>query len=327
MNEHAAYLGAHDTVAKDPSGLDAPGQTSSAYDLALIGRAALELKDFRTYVATKQVDFPGRVDPKTKKRATYKINNHNKLLYNYEGTIGRQERLHRGGQPHLHLGRDPRRRRPTCSPRCTGWTRRGARRPRCTTGPSRTATRPGAVGELVRPGTRHRRRPARCRAHLPTLTTRARRARPRRHRTRALPRVPAAGTLPARPTRCGRPPQPSPWSCCSSSWWSSGPVGARSASRGAPSPLSVTSGGPGSVCRGRACRARPHRPRRARRPPRRWCGRPRAGRRSAGRRRCARGSCRSGSGAGPSASLCSWPALRPAPTARCRGRWPPRPRR
>ena len=88
MNEHAAYLGAHDTVAKDPSGLDAPGQTSSAYDLALIGRAALQLKDFRGYVTTKQVDFPGGVDPKTKKRATFKIQNHNKLLYNYEGTIG-----------------------------------------------------------------------------------------------------------------------------------------------------------------------------------------------------------------------------------------------
>ena len=88
MNEHAAYLGAHDTLAKDPSGLDAPGQTSSAYDLALIGRAALDLKDFRAYVTTKQVDFPGRVNPKTKKRATFKIQNHNKLLYNYEGTIG-----------------------------------------------------------------------------------------------------------------------------------------------------------------------------------------------------------------------------------------------
>ncbi len=88
MNEHAAYLGAHDTVAKDPSGLDAPGQTSSTYDLALIGRAALELKDFRAYVTTKQVAFPGRVDPKTKKRSTYMIQNHNNLLYNYAGTIG-----------------------------------------------------------------------------------------------------------------------------------------------------------------------------------------------------------------------------------------------
>ena len=88
MNEHAAYLGAHDTVAKDPSGLDVPGQTSSAYDLALIGRAALQLKDFRVYVATKQVDFPGGLIPKRKKRATFKIQNHNRLLYNYEGTIG-----------------------------------------------------------------------------------------------------------------------------------------------------------------------------------------------------------------------------------------------
>jgi D-alanyl-D-alanine carboxypeptidase (penicillin-binding protein 5/6) len=88
MNERAVYLGAHDTVAKDPSGLDAPGQTSSAYDLALIGRAALQLKDFRTYVATRQADFPGRANAKTKQRATFKINNHNRLLYNYPGTIG-----------------------------------------------------------------------------------------------------------------------------------------------------------------------------------------------------------------------------------------------
>ncbi|WP_406831948.1 serine hydrolase [Pedococcus sp. KACC 23699] len=88
MNARARELGAHDTVAKDPSGLDAPGQTSSAYDLALIGRAALKLPDFRRYVTTKQAPFPGRVNPKTKKRASYVINNHNKLLYNYDGTIG-----------------------------------------------------------------------------------------------------------------------------------------------------------------------------------------------------------------------------------------------
>jgi D-alanyl-D-alanine carboxypeptidase (penicillin-binding protein 5/6) len=88
MNERARYLGAHDTVAKDPAGLDVEGQTSSAYDLALIGRAALQDPALRGYVATKQVDFPGRVDPKTTKRETYKVNNHNRLLYNYEGTIG-----------------------------------------------------------------------------------------------------------------------------------------------------------------------------------------------------------------------------------------------
>ncbi|MFC8501935.1 D-alanyl-D-alanine carboxypeptidase family protein [Pedococcus sp. NPDC057267] len=88
MNANAAHLGALDTLAKDPAGLDAPGQTSSAYDLALIARAALQLPDFRAYVTTKQSDFPGLVDPRTKKRKTYKINNHNALLYNYPGTIG-----------------------------------------------------------------------------------------------------------------------------------------------------------------------------------------------------------------------------------------------
>ena len=88
MNAEADQLGAHDTVAVDPSGLDAPGQTSSAYDLALIGRAALQLQDFRQYVTTKQAPFPGRRDPRTHKRASYVINNHNKLLYNYAGTIG-----------------------------------------------------------------------------------------------------------------------------------------------------------------------------------------------------------------------------------------------
>ena len=87
MNAEARRLGAHDTVAKDPSGLDAPGQTSSAYDLALIGRAALGLPAFRTYVTTKHTTFPGRAG-RGGKRATYVVSNHNRLLYNYAGTIG-----------------------------------------------------------------------------------------------------------------------------------------------------------------------------------------------------------------------------------------------
>jgi D-alanyl-D-alanine carboxypeptidase (penicillin-binding protein 5/6) len=87
MNEQARHLGAHDTVARDPSGLDAPGQSSSAYDLALIGRAAMELPDFRTYVTTKQLKFPGGKG-KGGKRASFTIANHNRLLYNYDGTIG-----------------------------------------------------------------------------------------------------------------------------------------------------------------------------------------------------------------------------------------------
>src|SRR6185503_801011 len=49
MNATATGLGALDTVAMDPSGLDKPGQSSSVYDLALIGRAAMKLPDFRGY--------------------------------------------------------------------------------------------------------------------------------------------------------------------------------------------------------------------------------------------------------------------------------------
>ena len=89
MNEQAAYLGAHDTVAKDPSGLDAPGaDVERLRPGAHRPGGAAGSRTSARYVATKQVDFPGRVDPKTKKRATYKVNNHNKLLYNYDGTIG-----------------------------------------------------------------------------------------------------------------------------------------------------------------------------------------------------------------------------------------------
>ncbi|XVX19391.1 D-alanyl-D-alanine carboxypeptidase family protein [Actinomycetota bacterium] len=119
MNDKARELGAHDTHVVDPSGLDAPGQTSSAYDLALIGREAMKNKDFRTYVTTKQVTFPGYAPTKqtsaptpaaqaspTARRSTtrsatgpaakpvaprptsFKVGNHNKLLYNYPGTIG-----------------------------------------------------------------------------------------------------------------------------------------------------------------------------------------------------------------------------------------------
>lgn len=86
MNEQARLLGARDTVVKDPAGLDVPGQTSSAYDLALIARAAMQLPEFRRYVAQKQIAFPGGTVGG--RRTTYAVANHNRLLYNYPGTIG-----------------------------------------------------------------------------------------------------------------------------------------------------------------------------------------------------------------------------------------------
>ncbi|MFF5210768.1 D-alanyl-D-alanine carboxypeptidase family protein [Streptosporangium sp. NPDC000396] len=81
MNAEAKRLQAFDTVAKTPSGLDKPGQSSSAYDLALIARAGLANKDFQRYISTKTDKFPA---PK----GYYEIGNHNKLLWTYKGMIG-----------------------------------------------------------------------------------------------------------------------------------------------------------------------------------------------------------------------------------------------
>ena len=60
LNEEAQRLQAYDTVVKNPSGLPAEGQVSSAYDLALIAREGLTRPDFYEYVTTRVVeDFPG----------------------------------------------------------------------------------------------------------------------------------------------------------------------------------------------------------------------------------------------------------------------------
>ncbi|WP_035946813.1 D-alanyl-D-alanine carboxypeptidase family protein, partial [Knoellia flava] len=88
LNALADELGAHDTVVVDPSGLDAPGQQSSAYDLALIGRAAIANPDYVRLATTKTSTFPGRWVRGGLTRPTYAIGNHNRLLWNYPGTLG-----------------------------------------------------------------------------------------------------------------------------------------------------------------------------------------------------------------------------------------------
>ncbi|TQS27536.1 D-alanyl-D-alanine carboxypeptidase [Microbispora sp. KK1-11] len=103
MNTEARKLQAYDTVAKTPNGLDAPGQRSSAYDLALIARAGLAIPDFREYISTKVAKFPAPKDylkKKKKKRgddseasespapAYYEMANHNRLLGSYKGMLG-----------------------------------------------------------------------------------------------------------------------------------------------------------------------------------------------------------------------------------------------
>jgi D-alanyl-D-alanine carboxypeptidase (penicillin-binding protein 5/6) len=88
MNERARELGALDTIARDPSGLDANGQRSSAYDLALIARAGLADPEFARYAALRDARFPGAAS-RSGERQTYQIQNQNPLLREgYDGTVG-----------------------------------------------------------------------------------------------------------------------------------------------------------------------------------------------------------------------------------------------
>jgi D-alanyl-D-alanine carboxypeptidase (penicillin-binding protein 5/6) len=82
MNAEAKYLKAYDTTAGTPSGLDAPNERSSAYDLALIGRAGLAMPDFRAYVGTRHAQWT------MPKGTTETLITHDHLLANYAGAIG-----------------------------------------------------------------------------------------------------------------------------------------------------------------------------------------------------------------------------------------------
>jgi D-alanyl-D-alanine carboxypeptidase (penicillin-binding protein 5/6) len=82
INAEARHLQADDTVAVDPNGLDAPGQHTSAYDLALIARQALKLPPFLTYDRTMSARFV------LARRKAVQLYNQNSLLTTYPGAVG-----------------------------------------------------------------------------------------------------------------------------------------------------------------------------------------------------------------------------------------------
>jgi D-alanyl-D-alanine carboxypeptidase (penicillin-binding protein 5/6) len=88
MNAEAARLGATRTTAKNPSGLDADGQVTTAYDMALIGRAALDNREVADSLLRRQVEFPGKMEKS--KRVIYPIYNHNRTVVNrrLDGYLG-----------------------------------------------------------------------------------------------------------------------------------------------------------------------------------------------------------------------------------------------
>ncbi|WP_314613023.1 D-alanyl-D-alanine carboxypeptidase family protein [Streptomyces stackebrandtii] len=78
MQEKARSLGARDTHVVSPDGYDAPGQVSSAYDLAVFGRAGLQDPAFVRYCSTPYADFPAG-------SWSYGIANTNRLLTGADG--------------------------------------------------------------------------------------------------------------------------------------------------------------------------------------------------------------------------------------------------
>jgi D-alanyl-D-alanine carboxypeptidase (penicillin-binding protein 5/6) len=84
MNETAAAIGAYDTVAGTPSGLDVAGQSSSPYDLALIFRALLDRPEAAAVLRLPAAGMPG-VPGRT---FGYQIQNQDPLLHSYPGNLG-----------------------------------------------------------------------------------------------------------------------------------------------------------------------------------------------------------------------------------------------
>lgn len=83
MTRRARELGGFDTRVATPSGLDGPGMTTSAYDMALITRAALHEPLIARTMRLQRFRFPGGG-----KRPPYILVNDNELIGRYRGAVG-----------------------------------------------------------------------------------------------------------------------------------------------------------------------------------------------------------------------------------------------
>ncbi len=83
MSETASQTGALDTRPTSPSGLDAPGMATSAYDLAVLFRLAMRDPTFAEINRTRLFEWPGYAD-----KPGFTISSDNKMLTTYPGTIG-----------------------------------------------------------------------------------------------------------------------------------------------------------------------------------------------------------------------------------------------
>ena len=81
MNERAEELGAVNTCFETPNGLDSGNHHSTAYDMAVIARQALQTEGFKDIISTLQKEIKSD-------RCTYSVVNKNRLLREYDGAIG-----------------------------------------------------------------------------------------------------------------------------------------------------------------------------------------------------------------------------------------------
>lgn len=83
MQTLADSLGVRATRVTTVNGLDTPEAQTTAYDLALVYRAAFGRADVRELLGTRQARFPGFGD-----NPGFQISSDNGLLFDYPGTIG-----------------------------------------------------------------------------------------------------------------------------------------------------------------------------------------------------------------------------------------------
>lgn len=77
MNEKAKELGAKNTTFRNPNGLHLDGHVTTAYDLAMIAKGAMENPTFRKYVST----YKHTIQPTNKQEEPRYLYNTNRLLY------------------------------------------------------------------------------------------------------------------------------------------------------------------------------------------------------------------------------------------------------
>jgi D-alanyl-D-alanine carboxypeptidase len=89
MTEKAREIGARSSRFVNPHGLTAPGHYSTARDLAVIFRYALNNPTFREIIRTKTSSVNAYASVDRPKGARHiQIRNHNRLLWTFDGTIG-----------------------------------------------------------------------------------------------------------------------------------------------------------------------------------------------------------------------------------------------